>query len=200
MGDKMIKNIVFDMGNVLLDYNPQNVLSKYIEGVSDQALIREVLFNSEEWYLKDKGEITKAQMFERMAKRVPERLQETLKNCLDNWVECMGPLKGARECVERMKKLGYKVYVLSNAGVDFYEYFPQYMNLEYFDGIVVSAFIHELKPEHEIYDYLLEQYNLEPEECLFIDDRQDNVEGALAVGMHALRFDGDYSVIEKYLL
>lgn len=195
----MIKNIIFDMGNVLLDYNPRIPLGMYLDNDSDRTLIRKELFESEEWILRDKGMITKDEMYHRIVQRIPDRedLKNGLRKCIDNWYVCMKALPGARECVESCKKAGYKVYILSNAGDDFHEYFKEFLPEEYFDGIIVSAFIHKIKPEPEIYQHLLNQYHLKAEECFFVDDRQDNVEAAVAAGMYGMRFEGSYDAVCK---
>ena len=110
-------------------------------------------------------------------------------------------LKEAQEFVEYIMKQGYKVYVLSNASDTFYDYFPRFRPIEDFDGIVVSADIHMIKPDEGIYRYLTDKYNLESEECLFIDDRKENVDTALQLGWQAEIFEGDFEKIkEKYQL
>ena len=74
-----------------------------------------------------------------------------------------------------------------------------FYNVEEFEGIVVSADLHIIKPDARIYRYLLDTYHLNPEECLFLDDVEANVEGAKAVGMQSLRFHNNYDEIEHYL-
>lgn len=192
----MIKNIVFDMGNVLLDYNPEVSLSMYVNDDKDRNIIRKELFGGKEWLLRDRGVMTDDEAFESIKKRVDKRLWKPLRDCLDNWQICMKPLPGAIEFVEKMRVDGYKIFILSNASTLFYEYFPNFKPLEYFDGIVISADVHMLKPEKEIYNYFLEKYELNPEECIFIDDRLDNVQGAIDAGMKAVRFKGNFDEIK----
>lgn len=195
----MIKNIILDMGRVLLSYDPDQELRRYFDTEEDIALIRKELFRGPEWAQGDLGEITNAQRYDGVAKRVPKRLHKALRLCVDNWDECMTPLDGAREFCCYVRGKGYGVYVLSNACQLFYEYFPRYYSLDFFDGIVVSSDIHIVKPDIRIYEYLLETYHLKAEECLFIDDRADNIEGAQRVGMQAEQFFGDFERIkEKY--
>ncbi len=97
------------------------------------------------------------------------------------------------------KVKGYKLFILSNAHKSFYEYFPRAIDLNIFDGVVVSADIHIVKPDIRIYEHLLNTYNLKPEECLFIDDRADNVKGAKAAGINAIQFNGDFEEIKSIL-
>lgn len=188
----MIKNIVLDMGNVLLDYDPEVCLNKFLGTEKDRAVIRRELFEGPQWIEGDLGYIKDAERFYEVSKRVPERLHEALKNCVLEWMMCMHPVPGAREFCDEAKEKGYKLYVLSNASDAFYDYFPRFAPLSYFNGVVVSCDIHMIKPERGIYEYLFEQYHLLPEECFFIDDREENVEAAKRTGMNGAVFQRDF--------
>lgn len=190
----MIKNIVLDMGNVLLDYNPDVCLNLFVKEEEDRQLIKRELFEGPEWKQGDLGYITDEERFAGVSSRVPKRLHRELKQCVEKWDVCMLPIPGAKEFCEYGKKKGYRLYVLSNASNSFYSYFPGFAPLDYFDGIVVSCDIHIVKPDIRIYQHLLNQYGLLPEECFFIDDRPDNVEGAKNAGMHGAVFRGDFEI------
>ena len=195
----MIKNIVLDMGNVLLDYNPGFVLNEFCSSDEEKEIIDKELFNGPEWSLGDKGEIKDKDRFGLVKVRVPERYHEALRKCADNWDICMNPLDGAREFCEWVRDNGYGIYVLSNASDLFYKYFPKFLPLDFFDGVFVSSDYLMLKPDIKIYKTFLEKYGLKGSECLFIDDREDNVKGALYAGMNTFRFMGDYDAIRKHL-
>lgn len=197
----MIKNIVFDMGNVLLNFDPQVPLDAFCGSDTEKEVIRRELFEGPEWVQGDLGLIRDGDRFDLVKERVPREYWDGLKNCCDRWDICMRPIEGALPFCERLRELGYRLFLLSNASDAFYRYFPPAVPVEYFDGMVVSADIHMIKPDRRIYEYLLEKYGLKAEECLFIDDRADNVEGARAVGMRAFRFQGDFSrVMEEFRL
>lgn len=193
----MIKNIVFDMGNVLLDYNPQVCLDAFCDSEEEKNIIRKELFQGPEWVMGDLGQIKDNERYDLVKMRVPERHWKALKECCNKWDICMVPLDGAREFYNYVKEKGYGIYVLSNASDKFYEYFENFLPLGYFDGIVVSADIRMIKPDRRIYEFFLSKYNLKPNECLFIDDRLENVEGAMAVGMQAYEFKNDYEAIKR---
>lgn len=195
----MIKNVIFDMGNVLLTYNPEVCLRKFLDNEEDRNVIRRELFEGPEWAEGDLGLITDAQRFDGVSKRVPVRLHEALKRCTLEWMMCMKPVEGAREFCSYAKEHGYRVYVLSNASNTFYDYFHNFSEFDYFDGIVVSCDIHIVKPDRGIYQYLLDQYQLIPEECFFIDDMEKNVEGAKKIGMNGAVFEGDFEKIKQLL-
>ncbi len=195
----MIKNIILDMGNVLLDYDPQAAMDE-LEILPDaQPIIMKELFGGNEWVQLDLGNITEVEAYESIKRRIPEEYHADLSKCIDGWDICMKPLDGAREFCEYIKEKGYGVYVLSNAHKSFYRYFPRYFDLEFFDGVVVSADMHIIKPDVRIYEHLIKKYGLKAEECLFIDDRQDNVEGAIKAGMQAIRFKNDFEEVNQRL-
>lgn len=195
----MIKNIVFDMGNVLLDYNPRYSLEKYLDNEEDRKLIYWELFCGPEWEEGDLGLIRDQDRFPLVSLRVPRRLHSALKEICDHWYDCMVPLEGAHEFVQACKDAGYRVYILSNASDKFYEYFPNFSPLDYFDGHIVSCDIHATKPHQRIYRHLLNRYHLQPEECLFIDDVVKNVKGARTAGLHAVHFQNDFQPIRNML-
>ena len=145
----------------------------------------------------DLGEISDPDRYDLVKNRVPEAYWPHLKKCCDGWYVCMEELEGARAFCEYVKQAGYGIYILSNASDAFYTYFPDFLPTDYFDGVVVSADIHMIKPDREIFEYLLKKYGLRAEECLFIDDMQENVEGARAAGMQAHRFTGSHEEIKK---
>ena len=193
----MIKNIIFDMVNVLLDYNPDAAMQ--VLGINEKAkpVIMKELFGGNEWVQLDLGNISVDEAFENIKQRIPEEYHTDLRKCIDGWDVCMVPVEGAKDFCEFVKSNGFGVYVLSNAHISFYSYFPRYFDLDFFDGVVVSADVHTVKPDIKIYKHLLEKYSLKAEECLFIDDRADNVDGALKSGMKAVQFKNDFEEIKK---
>ena len=195
----MIKNVVLDMGNVLLDFNPEFVLSEFCSSEQEKEVIRKELFEGPEWALGDKGDIKDKDRFDLVKGRVPEKYHEALKKCADHWDICMDPLPGAENFCRRVKEMGLRIYVLSNASDLFYTYFPKFLPLEFFNGVFVSSDYLMLKPDVKIYETFLNKYGLDPKECLFVDDRKENVEGAEKAGMNGFCFKGDYDRVLSVL-
>ncbi len=185
------------MGNVLLDFDPEVSLNLYCTSEEEKEVIRKELFGGPEWALGDKGEIKDRDRFDLVKVRVPEKYHGALKKCADNWEICMNPLKGAREFCEYVKTCGFGIYVLSNASDLFYSYFPKFLPLDFFDGVFVSSDYLMLKPDEKIYRAFLNKYDLKADECMFIDDREENVIGARKVGMCTFHFKGDYEKIKE---
>ena len=188
----MIKNIIFDMGNVLLSYNPDVCLNRFVQDEEDRAIIRKELFEGPEWVEGDLGLITDAERFDGVSRRIRPRLHGALRNCTLEWMMCMKPVPGAKEFTEYVREAGYRIYVLSNASTSFYDYFPGFAPLDYFDGVVVSCDVHVVKPDIRIYEHLLKTCGLKPEECFFIDDMEANVEGAKKAGIAGAVFRGNF--------
>ncbi len=195
----MIKNIILDMGNVLIEYDVDRPLDALCPDGESKKIIRRELFESGEWIESDRGSITDAQMLAAAKKRVPEKYHNALERCERQWTEFLNRIDGAPEFCRAMRESGKNIYVLSNASGRFYEYFPRFYDMDFFDGVVVSSDLHIIKPEIGIYEYILDKYGLKADECLFIDDREENVRGAEAVGMNAVLFENNYGEIkEKY--
>lgn len=190
-----IKNVVFDMGNVLMDFQPRFSLDKYCSDEAEKALIMHQLFEGPEWEQGDLGLIRDEDRFDLVKVRVPREHWQSLSDCAYKWHECMVPLPGAEEFCDFLRDKGYRLYLLSNASTAFYDYYKRFRPFQYFDGMVVSADIHLLKPDVKIYEYLLDKYRLTAGECLFIDDRLDNVASARSAGLQAVQFQGSYEQI-----
>lgn len=196
----MIRNIVLDMGNVLLSYDPNVPLNKFCRTPEERETIRQELFLGPEWKQGDLGLMTNEEKYDSICKRVPESMRGALKRCVFEWYICLSPVSGVREFCQYAKEKGFRLYVLSNAAKDFYGYFPDFAPFDFFDGIVVSADLHMVKPDIRIYQSLLEKFHLLSEECLFIDDLEENVEGAKQAGMSGEVFRGDFDRLKKQYL
>lgn len=120
---------------------------------------------------------------------------------LEHWHEYnLRPAAGMEELVCSLKNRGYRIYLLSNASHRLRVYETEIPGHQYFDGTIVSAEEKLLKPEPEIYERLFEKYGLFPEECFFIDDKPENVEGGKACGMDGYCFaDGDLEKLKVFL-
>ena len=188
----MIKNIVLDMGNVLLDYNPEFVLTTFCSSPEEKDIIDRELFNGPEWKMGDRGDISDKDRFDLIKGRVPEQYHAALKNCADKWDICMTPLDGAKDFCEYIKSHGYGIYVLSNASDLFYEYFPRFLPLDFFDGVFVSSDYRMLKPDVEIYKTFLTKYGEVPHKIL-----KGDIAGAREAGMNTFRFLGDYEAAKR---
>ena len=196
----MIKNIIFDMGRVLVEFYPEDFLTK--EGITDkeerELLLREI-FHHEDWTNMDAGIMSEQEMYDEAVKRIPEHLHQTAHNLIFDWNDPIIPVKGMEDFVRECKEKGYGIYLLSNASVAQPVYWLRIPGHQYFDGTVVSALEKIMKPDVRIYQILLDRYGLKAEECLFIDDVARNIKGAEKAGIRGYLFDGDVDKLRKYI-
>lgn len=195
----MIRNIVFDMGGVLLHYDPSHFVDLLHVSAEDKAILMREVFNTVTWYRMDRGTIEEEEAAAAMKKNLPPRLHGEVDRLIQWWELELRPVGGMEELLRELKELGYGVYLLSNATLRQPEYFDRIPASRYLDGRMVSAFYRLLKPQHEIFEAMLEKFALKAEECFFVDDSVANVEGAYCIGIAGAVFDGDVSRLRRTL-
>jgi len=196
----MIKNVVFDMGNVLIRYEPADFIKGYTSDTEHQRLLLNEIFYADLWQAFDRGTISKEEIVEKASKRLPEELHSSVSDIMDNWYEKMTPISEMEDILKQLKVNGYDLYLFSNVSQDFNQFKQIIPGLEYFDGLFLSSDWKALKPEKELYQSFFSHFDLEPTECFFIDDLSKNIEGAAALGMEGHVFNGDISELKKDLL
>lgn len=194
-----IKNIIFDFGNVLVDFNIDYMLGHYCHDKNDIQLLKKTAFS--DWELLDSGQITYEDYIDKTAATLPEHLVPVFHAFTESWYQHLTPITGIWNLIHELKKKGYGLYILSNASTCFADHSSFFEITEEFDGIVFSAPIKMAKPDPEIYHYLFDTFHLDPTECFFIDDRQDNIETGRSLGMDGLVFTPDKIpvLIQKFL-
>ena len=196
----MIKNIVFDMGNVVIRFDRDYFMDRLGVTGDDRTLLMREVFLSPEWVMMDRGSLTDEQACEILCARVPERLRDTAYKLITFWDRPILPVEGIYELIEELKGLGYGVYLLSNASCRQTEYWQRVPAARFFDGTLISSLVKLVKPMPEIYEKLFETFSLKREECFFIDDNSANVEAALHVGMPAVVFFDDIRRLRRELI
>lgn len=186
----MIRNIVFDMGNVLIHWCPDDFLARLELTGEDRSLLRQEVFGCVEWVQTDRGTLSDERAAAAMKTRLPSRLHWAVDRLMVWWELDLRPMEGMEELLAELKGLGYRLYLLSNASVRQAEYFTALPVDRYLDGRILSSSYKLLKPQPEIYRVLLQEYDLRAEECFFVDDLFINVEAAMLVGMSGAIFRG----------
>lgn len=195
-----IENIIFDMGNVIVRYEPELFLDRFgISDEGDRKIAKELVYGSKWWKMMDRGELDEEGMIKIVEPLFPEHLKPLVRPLIKDWCKPLIMIDGIEELIGELKAKGYGIYLLSNASTMQKEYWPKLNVSKYFDGIVVSAYEKLVKPDERIYRLLLERYGLKAEKCLFIDDMKANIEAAAALGLDTFFFEGDSKALKKYL-
>jgi HAD superfamily hydrolase (TIGR01509 family) len=194
--DLMIKNIIFDIGNTLIYFKPLEYLSKEFVDKDIVSALYETIFKSSEWLSLDRGTITQEEAVRRFCQRQPS-LKKQIEYVMDNWDQMHIPMEDSIKLLNYLKNNGYFIYLLSNYHEKAFDYiYNKFSFIKEVHGMVISSHVKLLKPEKAIYETLLKKYSLEPGECLFIDDYEDNIEAAKKLGMHGICFKDTDSVYE----
>ena len=188
----MIKNVVFDFGNVLIKYDPTYIASQYVSDPEDLELIVEVLFDRLYWDKLDDDTITDEELVSAVCARLPARLHEISKEIYYNWPHHLPPIPGMWELVRRIKeKYGVRIFLLSNVGSYFVKFKDEFSVFAEMDKCIFSATVGHAKPNPDMYEYLVKACNILPEETFFVDDNEKNVLAARDFGIKSYLFDGD---------
>jgi len=190
-----VKNLIFDVGNVLLEYRWNQMLLDYGLSKEEAAVAGPLFFEHDIWKELDLGNLSVEEVICLYEKALPQ-YAGLIRWFLTNLDLMPIPRKDVWEKVHALKQKGYRIYLLSNYNKDFFDIHTKNADfLDDIDGKVVSYQIHKIKPDPAIYEYLLEKYNLLPEESVFFDDRAENTETAEKLGIRS------YTITSKeYLL
>ena len=188
MQAKNIKNVVFDIGNVIVRWSPIEITRLTFGEVNDLQQRSNSIFQSDIWLDLNKGKISESEAKERYQQSIA--LSESECDQLFYYVkQTQILLYGSIDLLKRVKAAGYRVYALTDNVTDIVEHLKSTHSFwSEFDGTIVSADLGILKPQPEIYHALFNQYALEPKETVFIDDMPNNVKGAESTGMYAIQF------------
>lgn len=183
-----IKNVVFDVGQVLLEWNPPAVIARLHPDPARQALIRREMFEHADWHEFDRGGLSEAQAVEHFARTTGLSTDET-RALIHATRESLSPISGTVQLVDDLHAAGIHLYLLSNMPVSTFEYLSaRHHFFSRFKHLVISGAILLIKPDPAIYAHLVERTGIVPAESVFIDDLPRNVEAARACGLHAIQF------------
>lgn len=193
----VVKNIIFDVGDVLLEYRWHDMLTDY--GLTDKEAdkVGKLMFDDSLWHEFDIGNMHRDEIIGQYIKNYPE-YAEVIKWFITHGEFMHVKREDVWEKVHKLKEKGYGIYILSNYSEElFIKHTSDAPFIELADGIVVSYQIHITKPDEGIYKYLLKRYNLKAEECIFFDDREENTEGARKLGINAVTVKSREFLLEE---
>lgn len=193
----MIRTVIFDIGNVLVGFRWE----EYFESLGyDHETLEKIglaTVQSPAWNEYDRGLMTDEEVLERFVQNDPS-IEKEIRESLANINGMLERFDYAVPWIKELKAKGYQVLVLSNFSHKTYtECIDTLDFLPYTDGGILSYKEKCIKPEPAIYKRLIELYNLIPEECVFLDDLQRNLDGAAAFGIHTIRFENQAQAKEE---
>ncbi|MFW9877351.1 MAG: HAD family hydrolase [Candidatus Thorarchaeota archaeon] len=184
----MIKNIIFDLGNVLINFKPEQFLLRYTKDKNRITKFISNIIQSDTWLKLDRGIISIKNARDDFISAFPEET-ELIKTFFNHWKEILIPISKNVSLLKELKSNGYKLYVLSNYIIEAFEYVKErYDIFSLFDGLAISGKLNIIKPEQEIFQYLLQNYNLNPEDSIFIDDIEQFISEARKLKIKTIHY------------
>lgn len=195
---KRYSTLIFDLGNVLIDFSPYSIVSEYSNDVqSIQTLVNEI-FLKQEWLDLDQGIMILEEAKERVFKRLDPSLQVLALDIMNTWYEHLTERPYFPDLLKELKTMGYRLILFSNAALCFNDYQDRIQALQYFDHKVISAELKLSKPDPEFYRVACEILGIDPKSAFFIDDSMANVQSAQAFGIDAFWYNSNFDRLVDY--
>lgn len=194
----MIKNIIFDIGMVLVDFRWKGVMEDlhFPEEVIEYLDVN--FINSKNWNELDRG-VMKTEDIIANVKAVNPAYGEYVDRFFVHLADTIVSYDYSAPMMKSLKERGFKLYLLTNYPDELFKVSERekFTFMPYVDGKIVSSRVHFIKPDPEIYKVLLNEYDLKPEECIFMDDRKGNIDAANALGIHGFVFKSYEDAVEQ---
>lgn len=193
----MYKNIIFDLGGVVVDFNPKDFLMDHFMNKRAEDIVYELTFGSKEWQDLDRGVLSRGAANRIMLENAAHvgRTFE-VQTVIDEWEGILRTKKTTIKTMCRLKMAGYRLYYLSNipsdvmhGNIEKRDFFPL------FDGGIASCDVHMLKPEPQIYTLLMQTCNLAYDESIFVDDNRQNAQAAYDLGITGILYKNPKSFV-----
>lgn len=184
----MIKNLVFDFGNVLIEWNPAKILAAFVEDEEDRKRVKTAVFGSGIWAQTDIGELSLKQAIRKAQKLLDGSYAPTVEAVFTRWYEVIDSYYQLQEKIFEWVQMGYSIYILSTTSEIFYivENAGLLPMTKVLTGKILSYEVGCAKPDKSIYQKLLTQYTLQASQCVFIDDLQVNLDTAKSLGFETI--------------
>jgi len=177
-----IKNVIFDVGGVLLYWNPFELLKTMFDE-KKASVLKANMMDSDYWAELDRGTLEIDEAVDIFSKKIPE-LRDDVEFALKNFIDYIPPIKENIIILNKLSKMNYRLFVLSNFHLEsFSKAYEKYSFFKLFEGIVISSCIKMIKPDKKIFEYTLNKYSLTPGETVFFDDSKKNIESASDLGI-----------------
>lgn len=187
----MIKNIIFDIGGVLVSFEPDRVFREMGLPEEEVQILYQHTAKSPYWKELDRGLLPKEEVFQTMVNTMPQAYRKDAMEFFTKRIpEAVTSFDYSADWLKGLKERGYNIYLLTNYPEWLFEthWKKGFTFVPYVDGKVVSGKVKLIKPDHAIYETIIKKYSLNPAESVFIDDVKENVQAAKETGLNAIQF------------
>ena len=191
-------DIILDMGNVLLEWNKDKILRGVVKTEKDYMILDKAIFQSGLWERLDLGTLTREELVLKVVSMIGSIYQEKVQEVVWNWPSYIEIYMEVFPLLVHLKEKGHRIFVLSNTSPVFYELLEEQLSPlnEILDGFVLSCDIKAIKPDPKMFEEILHKYDLNPENCIFLDDVKDNTKMAESLGIKAYQVKQRSDVVD----
>ncbi|MBZ2087825.1 HAD family phosphatase [Streptococcus oralis] len=197
-------DIMLDMGNVLLEWNKDKILQGVSELKKDYLILDKTIFQSGLWEKLDLGTMTRQELVLKVVSMIGSTYQKKVEEVIWNWPSYIDIYTEVFPVLLELKKKGHRIFVLSNTSKVFYDLLKEQLSplKELLDGFVLSCDIKAIKPDLAMFKEILDKYQLDPANCVFLDDIEDNTKAAekLGIKVHQVKKRSDVvDILKSYI-
>ena len=191
-------DFILDVGNVLLEWNKDKILRGVVKTEKDYMILDKAIFQSGLWERLDLGTLTREELVLKVVSLIGSIYQEKVQEVVWNWPSYIEIYTEVFPLLARLKEKGHRIFVLSNTSPVFYELLKDQLSplAEILDGFVLSCDIKVIKPDPKMFEEILHKYQLDPANCIFLDDVKDNTKMAESLGIKAYQVKRRSDVID----
>lgn len=189
----IIKNIVFDLGGVILKDKPNSILEKLD---IDDDIYNELNKFFDNWEKLDLGEETLEEKYNQC--NFSKNIEDKYKDFLLNYYKYRDIDMRLIDCINKLKSNGYNIYILSDNNKECFEYYKNQSDFKNIDGWILSCDYHTSKKDGKLFDILIDNFGLNPRECYFIDNNISNIEEAKKHGIKGYLFNAKEDINKLY--
>lgn len=191
-------DIILDMGNVLLEWNKDKILQGVSEMKKDYLILDKSIFQSGLWLRLDLGTMTREELVLKVVSMIGRAYQKKVEEVIWNWPNYIDIYREVFPILSELKKKGHRIFVLSNTSKVFYDLLEEHLSplKELLDGFVLSCDIKAIKPDLVMFKEILDKYQLDPTNCVFLDDIEDNTNAAEKLGIKSYQVKKRSDVID----
>ena len=191
-------DIILDMGNVLLEWNKDKILKAVAKTQKDYLILDKSIFQSGLWERLDLGTLTREELVDKVLSLLGDCYQKKVEEVIWNWPAYIDIYTEVFPLLARLKENGHRIFVLSNTSPVFYELLKNQLAplAKILDGFVLSCDIKVIKPDRKMFEEILRKYELNPANCVFLDDIADNTNMAESLGIKAYQVKQRSDVVD----